>query len=103
MKSSMPIYKDEVGSSAQKIRAVLQQRGTFGSFTSGIRDKNTAEISQEIVDFITGQLERYLAENAIETIDQISGRIQSKLEELDASDISVSDDTVKKLKDIFSG
>jgi len=43
-----------------------------------------------------------LADNAIETIDQVSGRIQSKLTELDASDVSVSDEAVQKLKDIFS-
>jgi len=52
MKSDMPAYKDMVGSSAQKIRSVLQARGALQGFKSGIKDKSTAAISEELVNFI---------------------------------------------------
>jgi hypothetical protein len=69
MKSNMPIYMDEVDSSVQKVRAVLSERGMLEGFTSSIKDEKTARVSEEIVNFISLQLEQYLTDNASETID----------------------------------
>ena len=38
MKSDMPVYKDEVDASVQKVRAVLQERGMLDGFTSSLKD-----------------------------------------------------------------
>jgi hypothetical protein len=53
MKSNMPIYMDEVDSSVQKVRAVLSERGMLEGFTSSIKDEKTAQVSEEIVNFIS--------------------------------------------------
>jgi len=65
----MPIYKDAVDASAQKIRSVLQERGMLDGFTSSVKDGSTASVSEEIVNAILLHLEQYLAGNASETID----------------------------------
>lgn len=75
MKSGMPAYKDVVGASVQKVRAVLQERGMLGGFTSSLKDGKTAAASEEIVNAISLHLEQYLADNTSEMIDQVSGRI----------------------------
>ena len=98
----MPIYNDEVGSSVQKVRAVLSERGMLDGFTSSLKDNKTAKVSEEIVNFISNQLEQYLASNTSETIDQVSGRIQSKLDDLNESGISITDTAIEKIKQVLS-
>ena len=75
MKSDMPVYKDVVDASVQKVRAVLQERGMLDGFTSSVKDGKTAAVSEEIINTISLYLEQYLADNASEAIDQVSGRI----------------------------
>ena len=94
----MPIYMDEVDSSVQKVRAVLSERGMLEGFTSSIKDEKTAQVSEEIINFISLQLEQYLTDNASETIDQVSGRIQAKLDDLNETGVSVSDEAIEKIK-----
>lgn len=57
MKSDMPVYKDVVDASMQKVRAVLQERGMLDGFTSSLNDSKTAAASEEIVNAISLHLE----------------------------------------------
>lgn len=98
MKSDMPVYKDVVDASVQKVRAVLQERGMLDGFTSSVKDAKTAAVAEEIVNTISLHLEQYLASNAAEAIDQVSGRIQAKLDDLDESGVSISDEAIEKIK-----
>lgn len=57
MKSDMPVYKDVVDASVQKVRAVLQERGMLDGFTSSVKDSKTAAAAEEIVNAISLHLE----------------------------------------------
>ena len=94
----MTSYSDNVGSSNEKLRSVLSE-ALLNGFSSTLSDNKSKKLAEEIVNTILLELETFLIKSENTTIDQISGRIQTKLKDIGANGIKLSDESIQKIVD----
>ena len=97
-------------SSMQRLRGVLQQ-ALLDGFQSRLKDKSKIALSEEIVNAILFEIEKWLVEFSSETIDQVAGRLENKIAEIEENlgnldedePLSVQDETIESIRNELEG
>lgn len=64
----MTAYSDNVGASMEKFRSILAG-GLNNGFSSANKDAKSAALSEEIVNVVVAEIEKYLADILSMTVD----------------------------------